>query len=129
MRFKIFYFLSAIVFSMAVFTVGCAAQQTEEQALQSLREMSKAGKSPAEAYVASIESRFAGKRAGVLAKLLRAKVRYDNKDFAGAAALLAGDEFRTKTTVADHALYLRGLALQQAGNNTEAMSVFQRLKT
>ncbi|MEP7213521.1 MAG: transglycosylase SLT domain-containing protein [Acidobacteriota bacterium] len=114
---------------MAVFTVGCAAQQTEEQALQSLREMSKAGKSPTEAYVASIESRFSGKRTGVLAKLLRAKVRYDNKDFAGAAALLSGDEFRTKTTVADHALYLRGLALQQVGNNTEAIGVFQRLIT
>ena len=75
MRFKIFYFLSAIVFSLAVFTVGCAAQQTEEQALQSLREMSKGSKSPTEAYVASIESRFSGKRTGVLAKLLRAKVR------------------------------------------------------
>ena len=70
MRFKIFYCLSAIVFSLAVFTVGCSAQQTEQQAQQALREMSKGNKSPTEAYVASVESRFAGKRTGALAKLL-----------------------------------------------------------
>ena len=114
MRFKIFCFLSATVFLLAVYTIGCSAQQTEEQALQSLREMNKNGKSPTESYVASIESRFAGKRTGALARLLRAKVRYDNKDFAGAALLLTGDEFRTKTNVTDHALWLRGQALQQA---------------
>ena len=107
--------------------VGCSAQQTEEQALQSLREMSKGTKSPTEAFVASIESRFSGKRTGVLAKLLRAKIKYDNKDFAGAAALLAGEEFKTKTTVGDHALWLRGLALQQAGGHAEAINAFRKL--
>lgn len=127
MRFKLFYQLPSIVFSIAVFTVGCSAQQTEVQALRSLREMSKNGKSPTEAFVAAVESRFSGRRAGVLAKLLRAKIRFDNQDYAGAAALLGGDEFRTKTKVADHALWLRGMAFQQAENYAGAATVFQKL--
>lgn len=127
MRYMFLHFLSASIISLALFTIGCSAQQTEEQALRSLREMSRGGKSPAESYVASVESRFSGKRTGALAKLLRAKIRYDNRDFAGAAALLGGDEFRNKTAVADHALWLRGSALQQAGNPAEAVTVFQKL--
>ena len=39
-------------------TVGCSAQQTEEQALQSLREMTREGKLPPEEFVASLESRL-----------------------------------------------------------------------
>src|SRR5436190_3554479 len=115
-----------IVFSL-IFTVSCSAQQTEEQALANLRQAARDGRSPSEDYVAGIESRFAGKRAGALAKLLHAKIKFDNRDFAGSAALLNSDEFRTKTKVADHALWLRGLALQAAGNNTEAMAAFVRL--
>ncbi|PYT00145.1 MAG: hypothetical protein DMF63_09260 [Acidobacteria bacterium] len=115
-----------IVFSL-MFTVSCSAQQTEEQALANLRQAAHDGRSPSEDYVAGIESRFAGKRAGALAKLLHAKIKFDNRDFAGSAALLNSDEFRTKTKVADHALWLRGLALQAAGNNTEAMAAFVRL--
>lgn len=114
-------------FALTLFTVGCSAQQTEEQALANLRQMSAEGRSPSEDYVAGIESRFAGKRAGLLAKLLRAKIKFDNKDFSGAAALLNTDQFRTKTKVADHALWLRGQALQEAGNHAEAMTVFSRL--
>ncbi|MEO8648627.1 MAG: hypothetical protein ABI539_05630, partial [Acidobacteriota bacterium] len=105
---------------------GCSAQ-TEEQALQSIREMTRGGRVPPEDYIASIESRFAGKRTGALAKLLRAKIKYDNKDFTGAAALLDSDTFARVTKVADHALYLRGLAFQQAANYAEAVKVFSRL--
>lgn len=127
---KFIYFSAFVVISLVIFTVGCSAQQTEEQALQSLRQMTRDGKSPSEDQVAAIESRFAGKRTGALAKLLRAKIRYDNGDFAGAAALLSSDElFRTKTKIADHALWLRGLALQRVGNHNEALRVFQKLLT
>ncbi len=55
------------------FAVGCSAQQTEEQALASLRQITSAGKTPSEAMVAQLEKRFAGKRTGALAKLLDAK--------------------------------------------------------
>jgi predicted negative regulator of RcsB-dependent stress response len=89
--------------------------------------MSRDGRAPSEDYVAGIESRFSGKRTGSLAKLLHAKIKFDNRDFAGAAALLNSEEFRTKTKVADHALWLRGLALQQAGNHSDAMAVFAKL--
>ncbi len=122
-------FFAGIVFVSALCTVGCSAQQTEEQALQSLREMIREGKGPSDGYVAGIESRFAGKRAGLLARLLRAKMKFDVKDFAGAAALLNTDEFRTKTKVADHALWLRGRALHEAGDFAGAMAVFSRLIT
>ena len=114
-------------FLLTLVTTSCEAQQTEEQALTNLRQMSRDGRAPSEDYVAGIESRFAGKRTGLLAKLLRAKIKFDNRDFVGAAALLNTDEFRSKTKVADHALWLRGAALQQAGNHAEAMAAFARL--
>ena len=117
----------APIFVFALFTVGCSAQPTEEQTLANLRQFSRGGLSPTEAYVASIESRFAGTRTGLLAKLLRAKMKFDNKDFAGAAALLNTNDFRTKTKVADHALWLRGVALQQSGDHAGAMGAFSQL--
>ena len=118
---------SAVVFLSVVFTVGCSAQPTEEQTLANLRQYSRDGLAPTDSYLANIESRFAGTRTGLLAKLLRAKMKFDNKDFAGAAALLNTDEFRTKTKVADHALWLRGLALQQSGDHAGAMATYARV--
>ncbi len=118
--------ISILLFSV-LFTVGCSAQQTEEQALQSLREMTRDGKLPPEDFVAGLESRFAGKKTGALAKLLHARIRFNNNDFAGAAALLNSDVFRKKTKIADHALWLRGRALQQTGNQAEGMKVLSEL--
>lgn len=122
------HFLS-IVFFLALVTASCSAQMSEEQALTNLRQMSLDGRSPSESYVAEIESRFRGTRTGSLAKLLRAKIKFDNKDYAGAATLLNTDEFRKRTKVADHALWLRGRALQESGNHAEAISVFSQLIT
>lgn len=110
-----------------LFIVGCSAQQTEEQALRSLREMTRDGKLAPEDFVAGLESRFAGKRTGALAKLLHAQIRFANNDFAGAAAILNSDVFQKKTKVADHSLWLRGQALQKAGNHAEALKVFGSL--
>ncbi len=110
-----------------LFTVGCSAQQSEEQALRSLREMTSGGKLPAEDFVANIEARFAGKRTGALAKLLRARIRFENNDFTGAAAMLNSDVFGKRTKLADHALWLRGKALNRAGNHSEAMKVLSEL--
>ena len=59
--------VSVLLFQV-LFIVGCPAQQTEEQALQSLREMTRDGKLPPEDVVANIESRFAGKKTGAQAK-------------------------------------------------------------
>jgi soluble lytic murein transglycosylase len=120
--------VSALLLTLVVFTLGCSAQ-TEEQALANLRQMARDGRAVSEDYVAGIESRFSGRRAGLLAKLLRAKIKFDNKDFAGAAALLNTPDFRTKTRVADHAAWLRGRALQESGNHTAAMQAFEELVT
>lgn len=109
-----------------IFTAGCSAQ-TEEQALRSLREMTRDGKLPPEAQVAAIESKFAGKKTGSLAKLLRAWIKFQNKDYAGAAGLLDTNVFEKTTRVADHAMFLRGRALQGAGDNASAGQVFATL--
>lgn len=109
--------------------ISCSGQQTEEQALESLRGMTRDGKLPPEGAVASIESKFAGKRAGALARLLRARIRFDNKDFTGAAELLDSDIFATRSELADYALWLRGRSLQQAGDHASAKKVFETLYT
>ncbi len=127
MFFKYLNFSVCFAVSLVLFTLGCSAQQTEEQALANLRQLASSGKLPPEGVVADIESRFAGKRTGALAKLLRARIRFEANDFAGAAALLNSDVFRKKTNVADQALWLRGRALQNAGNHTDAMSVLTQL--
>ena len=120
-------FFGGIIFVSVLFSVGCSAQQTEEQALESLRQLTKDGKLPPENVVANIESRFAGKRTGALAKLLRGRIRFETGDFAGAAAILNSNDFQQKTSVADYSLWLRGKSLQQAGNHAEAMNVFAKL--
>ena len=127
MRKKALKITAGLFLVSILFTVGCSAQQTEEQALQALRQMTSSGKLPPETLVADIESRFAGKRTGALAKLLRARIRFEQNDFAGAAAILNSDVFRKKTRVADQALWLRGRALQSAGNHAEAMQVLAQL--
>ena len=120
-------------FSLAIFLftvsliIGCSAQQSEEQALTSLRAMTSNGKLPAESFVADLETRFANKKTGALAKLLRARIRFEQNDFVGAAAMLKSDVFHQRTKLADYALWLRGKALQSAGNHNEALNVFGQL--
>jgi len=122
-----FAFLFATVFSLSVFTLGCSAQ-TEQQALESLRQLTRDGKLPAESVVEQIERRFAGRQTGVLARLLRARIKFENKDFAGAATLLDSPDFATKTKLGDYALWLRGQALQASGNHAAAIDVFAKLE-
>ncbi|HMS39291.1 MAG TPA: transglycosylase SLT domain-containing protein [Pyrinomonadaceae bacterium] len=108
--------------------MSCSAQtQNEAQALQSLREMTKDGKMPSEQFVQQIENRFANTRTGALAKLMRAKIRFDAGDFEGAANILNTDLFKQKTKLADYALWFRGRSLQSAGKHAEAMNVFSAL--
>ncbi len=122
-----FHFSISFVLILVVLTVGCSAQQTEEQALASLRQMTSSGKLPPENVVADIESRFANKETGALAKLLHARIKFENKDFAGAADILKTDVIAKRTGLGDYALWLRGKALQSAGDNAEAMAAFDRL--
>ena len=115
-----------LVFVSALLTISCSAQ-AGDTSLDNLRQLTKDGKLPAESVVAGIESRYAGKKTGALAKLLRARIRFENKDFAGAATILDSPDFAKLTKVADYALWLRGRALQEAGSHQKAMEVFERL--
>lgn len=120
-------FSLAILLLTVSMIVGCSAQQSEEQALASLRAMTSNGKLPAESFVADLETRFANKKTAALAKLLHARIRFEANDFAGAAAMLNSDVFRQRTKLADYAMWLRGKALQSAGNHSEAVNVFGQL--
>lgn len=120
------FYISSLLFSV-LFTIGCSAQQSEEQALSSLREMTRGGNLPPESVVASIESRFADKKTGALARLLRARIKFENGDYPGAAAILNSNVFTAKTSIADHALWLRGRSLLFANDFSEAAKVFEQL--
>jgi tetratricopeptide (TPR) repeat protein len=121
----------AVTFTALLFitlsTSSCSGQ-TEEQALQSLRQLTKDGKLPAESVVETFERRFSGRPSGTLARLLHARIKFENKDFAGAAKLLDTEDFAKKTKLGDYALWLRGQALQSAGDYSGAMSVYERLQ-
>ncbi|MBK8813797.1 MAG: tetratricopeptide repeat protein [Acidobacteria bacterium] len=106
---------------------GFGPEMSESDALKVLRDMTRDNKLPPEGLVLDIENRFSRVRAGVLAKLLRARIKFENKDYEGAQALLNSDIFKQKTKLADYALWLRGRALQGAGRHTDAMNVFSSL--
>ncbi|MFN2412074.1 MAG: tol-pal system YbgF family protein, partial [Pyrinomonadaceae bacterium] len=125
----IFFRFSIVLISLlAALTIACSAQ-TEEQALDSLRQIVRGGMEPTEEYVASIASRFSGKRAGALARLLHAKIKFEKRDFAGAAALLSSDDFARKTKIGDYASWLRGRALHESGKHAEAVRVLNRFQS
>jgi soluble lytic murein transglycosylase len=123
-------FLIVTGFLLVPLTTSCSAfvtQMSEEQAAETLRILTRDGKLPSEATVLQIENRFANTRTGTLAKLLRARIRFETNDFEGAAQILASNVFREKTAIADYALWLRGKSLLQAGKQVEAMNVFAEL--
>ena len=127
-------FLIVAIFAFALLTVplstSCSAFVTpmsDDDALKTLRELTKNGKLPPEGVVAEIENRFSKTKAGALAKLLRARIRFENSDFEGAAQILNTNVFREKTKLTDYALWLRGRALQSAGKHAEAMAVFSQI--
>ncbi len=123
-------FLIVLSFVLVPFSTSCSAfvrQMSEDDALKALRQLTKDGKLPPENVVLEIENRFSKTKTGALAKLLRARIRFETSDFDGAANILNADVFRQKTKLADYALWLRGKALQSVGKHTEAMTVFAEL--
>lgn len=124
----IFVFVIALL--LIPFTTSCSAivrPMVEDDALKVIRQLTKDGKLPPESAVTEIENRYANTRTGALAKLLRARIRFENNDFDGAAQILNTNVFREKTKLGDYALWLRGRALQQTGKHAEAMNVYSAL--
>lgn len=109
---------------------GCRTlQQTPQElkARETLRAMTRGGVLPSEDAVARIESDYSRTTAGALAKIVRARIRLKANDYAGAAALLEASTIRDYTVVADHALWMRANALEQAGRRAEARAAYELL--
>lgn len=99
----------------------------ETQALENLRKLSKNGLPP-ESIVAQLETNYPNTKTAALARILRAQIRLQNNDAAGAVSLLDNlNLIRQKTSVGDYALWLKGQALAKAGRNGEAQAAFEQL--
>src|SRR5215212_5061689 len=104
-------------------------QQTsaEQKALESLRSMTRNDVLPDENVVAGIENQFPGTKTAALAHILRARIKANAKDFAGAVSLLDSKIIGDHTSLADYALSMRGEALEQAAKVQEARAIYQQL--
>ncbi|MEZ5345830.1 MAG: transglycosylase SLT domain-containing protein [Pyrinomonadaceae bacterium] len=119
--------LTALGSLLVLFSISCSAQPSRDASLDSLRNITKDGKLPAESVVANIESRYAGTQTAALARLLRGRIRLESGDPLGAAQLLDSDIFSQKTKLGDYALWLRGKALFDANKDLDAQKVFADL--
>ena len=99
----------------------------EQRALENLRNMTRNDVLPSEDVVAGIENQFPRSKAGALARILRARIKLNARDFAGAASLLDTKVINDHTSLGDYALSIRASALEQAGKNQEARAVYQQL--
>jgi soluble lytic murein transglycosylase len=99
----------------------------EQKALDSMRSMTRNEVLPSEDVVADIENQFPRTKAAALARLVRARIKLNARDFAGAASLLDTKVIADHSSVADYALFLRADALEQSGKTREARAIFQQL--
>lgn len=113
-----------------VLSASCRTRQQtpgEQKALDNLRNMTRNDVLPSEEVVTAIENQFPGTKAAALARMLRARIKLDAKDYAAVATLLDSRLFRDHTSIADYALFMRAGALEQAGKNAEARAIYQEL--
>src|SRR5438067_8050530 len=104
-------------------------QQTPQElkARESLRAMTRGGVLPGEDAVARIENDYPRTTAGSLAKIVHARIKLKNTDYAGAASLLDSRAFADYTTIPDYTLWLRGNALEQLSRRVEARAAYEKL--
>ena len=113
-------------------TASCLTRQNtpaEIKALNDLRAMTRNGVLPAENVVSQIESQFAGTKAAALARIVRARIRMNAKDFAGAANLLDARFIHRDSSIGDYALMMRGSALEQADKPADALIAYEKVIT
>ena len=112
-------------------TVASCRTQTappdEPAAYERLRLLTRGGVLPAEPQLVQLANAYKGTRTGSLAQLLRARIRHEARDYAGAAELLRATSFKDETRVGDYALWLRGDALDKAGRRAESRAAFEEL--
>lgn len=128
----LFLWMFLVIFSFSATNASCSsitvpAQQTEAQALENLRQITKNGQLPSESVVAGIEARFPNTKTAALARLLRAYILLQTNDALNAAGLLDTNLVASKSALGDYALWLRGQALQKAGKTADASQTFEKL--
>ena len=114
----------------AFMTASCLTRQqtpAELRALEGLRAMTRGGVLPSEDVVARIETDYPRTKAAALARIVRARIRLNAKDFAGAASLLDASVIRDHSLLPDYALLMRGGALEQVGKVAEARQAYEQL--
>ena len=114
----------------AFMTASCLTRpQTaaEARALENLRNMTRGGVLPSEEVMARMESELPNSKAAALARLVRARIKIEQKDFTRAAALLDTDLIADNSVLGDYALLLRGNALEQSGQLPQARIVYEKL--
>jgi soluble lytic murein transglycosylase len=114
----------------AFMTASCLTRQqtpAELRALENLRAMTRGGVLPAEEVVARIETDYPRTKAAALARIVRARIKINAKDFANAAALLDTSVIRDHSLLGDYALFMRGSALEQAGQLPQARIAYEQL--
>lgn len=114
----------------AFLTASCFTRlqsAAELKALENLRSQTRRDQLPADDVVARIESEFPRTRAAGLARMVRARIRIRANDYAGAATLLDTSLIHDYTSLGDHALFMRGNALEQTGQAAAARAVYERL--
>ena len=104
-----------------------SAPADDPAAYERLRRLTRGGALPPDAQAAQLASAHRGTRTGALAQLVRARIRHEARDYAGAAELLRSSDFKDATRVGDYALWLRGDALEKAGRRAEARAAFEEL--
>ncbi len=121
-----FVFLSAIL----IFALICAAPHAQIEpvlAQGKVAQLRAAVAANSEAELQRVENSFTGTEEAALARFLRGYLRFQAKDFAEAANLLADQNLARLTAIGDYALYYRGQALQESGRGEEAEREFRRL--
>ncbi|HYH84785.1 MAG TPA: transglycosylase SLT domain-containing protein [Pyrinomonadaceae bacterium] len=111
-------------------TASCRSRQAradEPAGYERLRMLTRGGALPIESIVAQLASDYAGTRTGALARLAQARIRFEARDYAGAASLLRSEDFARQTKVGDYALWLRADASEKAGQRAEARAALEEI--
>ena len=111
-------------------TASCLTRQqtsAEQNALNNLRNMTRGNVLPAEDAVAAIENQFPRTKVAALARIIRARIKLNAKDYAGAAQLLDAAVIREQSALGDYGAFLRADAFEQAGRVAEARATFLQL--
>ena len=119
--------VASLPFLMSASCVTRPQTPAEQKALENMRAMTRNDVLPAEEVVLGIENQFPRTKAAALARMLRARIKINAKDFAGAASLLDARVIRDQTSLADYALSMRANAFEQAGKDAEARATYQQL--